>query len=178
MQQTRSLSNTCVNNCHKFMAEDIDVSPASVKDIPTFAAIWTVSMKINPVMNFIFPNQIYDASAPYEYIRHVYEHASRQAGYQFVKATSKTTGETVGYCGFRKVEGSTEGVDERKNAVEPHHEKDLKPQHPLPYNTDMDLYDEYFRGRARKESMHMAGQRYAGMSLCPPHPLSSRNLIE
>ena len=82
----------------------VDIFPALIQDVTALAAIWPVSMRANPVMNFMFPNQIYDSRAPHEYIRLKYEHLFRQPGSYFIKASDEQTGEIVGYLGYRLVE--------------------------------------------------------------------------
>ena len=115
--------------------------------------LWHLSgqqtMRINPVMNFVFPNHLYDFSAPREYIHHVYEQAFRRGTSHFAKATCKETGEMVGYVSFRVEDGKGDG------------EQNSKTLHPLPKDADLELYHMYFGGRARKEKEHMAGLKYA-----------------
>ena len=127
------------------MADEVEITPASPEDIPTMASIWPQIMRINPVMNFVFPNYLCDFPAPREYIHHVYELAFRRGTSHFAKATCKETGEMVGYVSFRVEDGKGNG------------EQRSKTLHPLPKDADLELYDMYFGGRARKEKEHMAG---------------------
>lgn len=137
------------------MADNVVLSPASESDIPTLAAVWPITMRINPVMNFIFPNQIYDSSAPFTYILRVYEHAFQHGSGHFLKATCRKTGEIVGFAGFKIKDGAEkDGLNGKKPQIHP----------PLPDVSDRGLYDLYFGGRARKEELHMAAQNYAGTS--------------
>ena len=139
------------------MADIVVLSPASRNDISTLAAIWPITMRINPVMNFIFPNQIYDPSAPYAYILRVYEQALQQGTTHFLKATCRKTGKIVGFAGFKVKDGA------EKNGLKA---KEIIPHPPLPDNSNRELYNLYFGGRVRKEELHMTAQNYAGTSYC------------
>lgn len=138
------------------MADNIDISPATRDDISTLAAIWPVTMRTNPVMNFIFPSHIYDSSAPFAYILRVYEKASLRRTNHFLKATHRKSGEITGFALFKVEAGETRTGSLEKSGL------NEKEEPPLPENTDKELYDLYFGGRARKEEMHMAAQNYAG----------------
>lgn len=139
------------------MADNVVLSRASRNDISTLAAIWPITMRINPVMNLIFPNQTYDSSAPFAYILRVYEQALQQGTTHFLKATCRKTGKTVGFAGFKVKHGA-----ERDGLKA----KELQPHPPLPDNSDRELYNVYFGGRVRKEELHMTAQNYAGKSCC------------
>ena len=43
--------------------------------------------------------------------------------------------------------------------------KELKKHPPLPDGSDLELYDSYFGGRARKELLHKGAKNYAGKVL-------------
>ena len=45
-------------------ARNMVLSPASRSDISTLASVWPTTMRINPLLNSVFPNQTYDSSAP------------------------------------------------------------------------------------------------------------------
>ncbi|KAL2045976.1 hypothetical protein ABVK25_011865 [Lepraria finkii] len=126
------------------MADEVDVTPASPEDIPTIASIWLQTMRTNPVMDFVFSNHLYGSSAPRKYVPHMYEQAFRQGTSHFAKATYKETCEMVGYMSFRVEDGK--GNDKQNS----------KAPYPLLKDADLELYDMYFGGRARKEKKHVS----------------------
>lgn len=126
------------------MADEVDVTPASPEDIPTIASIWPQTMRTNPVMDFVFSNHLYGCSAPRKYVHHMYEQAFRQGTSHFAKATCKETCEMVGYMSFRVEDGK--GNDKQNS----------KAPHPLLRDADLELYDMYFGGHAKKEKKHVS----------------------
>lgn len=92
-------------------------------------------------MDFVFSNQTYDSSAPFAYILRVYERALQQGTSHFVKATCRKTGKVVGFAGFKVRNGAEK---DELNV------KELQPRPPLLDNSDRELYNLYFGGRARK----------------------------
>ena len=136
------------------MVDTVEIGAATLSDIPAMAAIWPLTMRPNPVMNFIFPDHLYDVSAPQRYIQVVYERVFKKPNTLFFKATCRLTQELVGFIGFRYLDENTE-----QKSIEL-----LAPPH-LPMNADIKLYNNYFGGREEREKRISARKPYVGESL-------------
>ncbi|MCJ1460411.1 hypothetical protein MMC28_010793 [Mycoblastus sanguinarius] len=130
------------------MAESVDIVPATLEDLPAISSIWPQSMKFDLMMNFIFPNHLYDPSVPEKAMYNMYARAMQQPNMQFFKAVSRARGDTVGFAGWRREDGN-EARD-----------KDYRIRPEWPDGVDAETATLYFGGLMRIEKMLMSGRKH------------------
>ena len=138
------------------MAESVDIVPATLEDLPAISSIWPQSMKFDLMMNFIFPNHLYDPSVPEKAMYNMYARAMQQPNMQFFKAVSRARGDTVGFAGWRREDGN-EARD-----------KDYRIRPEWPDGVDAETATLYFGGLMRIEKMLMSGRKHVGESYLDP----------
>lgn len=132
------------------MAENISVANATIDDLPNLAHIMPLAMQIDPISNFLFPNQIYDLSAPREFILRVYKQAFSEPTSNFFKATCKSTEQIVAFAVVRIDDGGELQKSPSKGPP------------PIPDAMDEQFAMMYLGGLMQKKKRHMAGRKHAG----------------
>ncbi|MCJ1383133.1 hypothetical protein MMC17_006246, partial [Xylographa soralifera] len=104
-------------------------------------------MQIDPISQFMFPNQTYDLSVPEKFILGIYRQSFAKPNVHFFKAIHKTTEDIVAFAALRIEDGGT-GNDPGKPPD-------------LPIGMDVQFAMTHVSMLIGKEKQHMAGRKHA-----------------
>lgn len=130
------------------MASIIDISPASEDDFPTLAHIAPVAMGVDLIHRIMYEgNDPFDTSRQEKFLMAELRRAALNPQARIYKATTKASGETVGYALFRFDDGQENSPSGPSMAN-------------YPPGTNTAFLGRLSQGLRAAHSMHMGGKRH------------------